>query len=104
VLADTDTLRTLPDRIWNEGFAEAIKHGIIREAEFFHSLSRVERDNPEAFIERNVAIKAEIVEADEREKTGERSLLNFGHTIGHAIEHAAGYGALLHGEAISLGL
>ena len=76
----------------------------IRDAELFHSLAHVERENPEAFIEGNIAVKAAIVAADEREKTGERSLLNFGHTVGHAIERAAGYGALLHGEAISLGI
>lgn len=104
VVADTDTLRSLPDRIWHEGFAEAIKHGIIRDAEFFDSLAGVERDHPEAFIERNIAIKAAIVAEDEREQTDLRSLLNFGHTIGHAIEYAAGYGNMLHGEAISLGI
>jgi 3-dehydroquinate synthase len=104
VVADTEALRSLPDRIWNEGFAEAIKHGIIRDAELFHSVAAVDRDHPEAFIERNIAIKAAIVAADEGEHNDVRSLLNFGHTIGHAIEHAAGYGNLLHGEAISLGL
>ena len=104
VIADTDTLRSLPDRIWHEGFAEAIKHGIIRDAELFDSLATVERDHPEAFIERNIAIKAAIVAEDERERTDVRSLLNFGHTVGHAIEYAAGYGNMLHGEAISLGI
>ena len=104
VLADSDTLHTLPERIWNEGFAEAIKHGIIRDAALFAASSRVDRGDVAAFIERNLAIKAEIVAADERERTGARSLLNFGHTIGHALEHAAGYGNLLHGEAISLGI
>jgi 3-dehydroquinate synthase len=104
VIADTQTLRSLPERIWHEGFAEAIKHGIIRDAEFFDSLAAVERDHLEAFVERNIAIKAAIVAADEREHNDVRSLLNFGHTIGHAIEYAAGYGNMLHGEAISLGL
>jgi 3-dehydroquinate synthase len=104
VLADTDTLRSLPDRIWHEGFAEAIKHGIIRDAGLFDSLATVERDHPEAFIERNIAIKAAIVAEDEREHTGLRALLNFGHTIGHGIEYAAGYGNMLHGEAVSLGI
>ena len=104
VVADADTLRSLPDRIWHEGFAEAIKHGIIRDAELFDSLPEVDRNNPEAFIERNVRIKAAIVEADESEQNDTRSLLNFGHTIGHAIEYAAGYGNMLHGEAISLGM
>lgn len=104
VLADTDTLQTLPERIWNEGFAEAIKHGIIRDAQLFDSLGRVDRNNPASFIARNLALKAAIVEADEREQNDTRSLLNFGHTIGHAIECAAGYGNILHGEAISLGM
>ena len=104
VLADTDALQTLPERIWNEGFAEAIKHGIIRDAELFYSLGAVDRRDPAAFIARNIALKAGIVEADERERNDTRSLLNFGHTIGHAIEYAAGYGNILHGEAISLGM
>jgi 3-dehydroquinate synthase len=103
VIADTATLRSLPERIWNEGFAEAIKHGIIRDRELFDSLADVERDDPVDFIARNLSIKAAIVAEDEREK-GPRSLLNFGHTIGHAIERAAGYGNFLHGEAVSLGI
>ena len=104
VVADTETLRSLPERIWHEGFAEAIKHGIICDAELFDSLGAVNRDHLETFIERNMAIKAAIVAADEREHNDVRSLLNFGHTIGHAIEYAAGYGNMLHGEAISLGM
>ncbi len=104
VLADTATLRTLPERIWNEGFAEAIKHGVIRDAALFDSVPEVTRENAAEFVERNIALKASIVAADERERSGLRALLNFGHTIGHAIEHAAGYGELLHGEAISLGM
>ncbi len=114
VIADTDTLRSLPKRIWNEGMAEAIKHGIIRDAELFAMVAQASslQPNDEAswklalpsFIERNIALKAAIVAADEREQNDLRSLLNFGHTIGHAIEFAAGYGNLLHGEAISLGM
>ena len=104
VLADTKTLQTLPERIWNEGFAEAIKHGVIRDPELFRSIATVDRRDPAEFIARNLRIKAEIVAADERERTDARSLLNFGHTIGHAIEYAAGYGNILHGEAISLGI
>ncbi len=105
VLADTATLRSLPERIWNEGFAEAIKHGIIRDLDLFDSIAAVEQeDDPAAFIERNLAIKAAIVVEDEREENGTRALLNFGHTIGHAIEHALGYGKILHGEAVSLGM
>lgn len=114
VLADTDTLQTLPERIWNEGFAEAIKHGIIRDPALFEMVAQASSLQPNdktswklalpEFVARNIALKAEIVASDEREQTGVRSLLNFGHTIGHAIEHAAGYGNLLHGEAISLGM
>jgi 3-dehydroquinate synthase len=103
VLADTATLRSLPERIWNEGFAEAIKHGIIRDRALFDSVAEVKREDPAEFIARNLAIKAAIVAEDEREQ-GLRSLLNFGHTVGHAIEEAAGYGNFLHGEAVSLGI
>ena len=104
VVADTETLRTLPDPIWNEGFAEAIKHGIICDRELFESIPGVDRQDPTAFVERNLAIKAAIVATDAHEQNDIRALLNFGHTIGHAIEHAAGYDNLLHGEAISLGI
>jgi 3-dehydroquinate synthase len=104
VLADTDTLRSLPPRIWNEGLAEAVKHGIIRDRELFDSVASVDRDNPAEFIARNLAIKAAIIAEDEREEKDLRALLNFGHTVGHAIEHAAGLGNLLHGEAVSLGI
>ena len=102
VLADPDTLRTLPPREFHEGFAEIIKHAAIRDPEMLEA-----DENPEALaslIARNVAIKAAIVAEDEFETKGLRALLNFGHTIGHGIENAAGYGRLLHGEAISLGL
>lgn len=106
VIADVATLASLPDREYNEGFAEIIKHAAIRDAGL---LARVEalgtrREQLIPLIARNIAIKAAIVEEDERETTGTRALLNFGHTIGHGIENAAGYGELLHGEAISLGL
>lgn len=106
VLADTDTLQSLPKREWNEGFAEIIKHAGIRDAAMFEEIEEVAQgvgDLP-ALIQRNVAIKARVVEADETETLGIRALLNFGHTLGHAIEAAAGYGGMLHGEAISLGL
>ncbi len=104
VISDVDTLDTLPPREWKQGFAEIIKHAIIRDAELLDSLAEVDRGNAEAFVERNLAIKAAIVAADEREQKNTRALLNFGHTIGHAIEYAAGYGRFLHGEAISLGI
>lgn len=105
VLADLDTLATLPEREFNEGFAEVIKHGAIRDRSLLDAVATLDRGSDLApIIRRNVGIKALIVAADEHETTGERALLNFGHTIGHAIEAAAGYGNLLHGEAISLGL
>ena len=106
VLADVETLRTLPDCDYNEGFAEVIKHAAIRDADMLDLIrkKRGTRDGLEPLIARNVAIKARVVEEDEKETTGTRALLNFGHTIGHAIESAAGYGGMLHGEAISLGL
>lgn len=107
VLADPDTLRTLPDREYAEGFAEAIKHAAIRDAAMLEELARVDpatRDVPAELIARNIAIKARIVEADEHETRDIRALLNFGHTIGHGIEAAVPYGEMLHGEAISLGL
>jgi 3-dehydroquinate synthase len=99
VIADTDTLRSLPEREFNEGFAEVIKHAAIRDPSLLEAL-----DDLPVLIARNVAIKAAIVAEDEFETKGLRALLNFGHTIGHGIEAAAGYGKFLHGEAISLGL
>jgi len=104
VLADVATLETLPAREYNEGFAEVIKHAIIRDAQLFDDTGHADRANLSHMIARNVAIKARIVAADEHETTGERALLNFGHTVGHGIEAAAGYGRYLHGEAISLGI
>ncbi len=104
VIADPTTLLTLPAREYHEGFAEVVKHAVIRDAEMLAVLDPVDRSGLTALIARNVRIKAAIVAADERETTGERALLNFGHTIGHAIEQTGGYGRFLHGEAISIGL
>ncbi len=106
VLADVNTLATLPDREFNEGFAEIIKHAAIRDASLLDlAEDRASiRSHLVELIARNVAIKATIVEEDERETSGTRALLNFGHTLGHGIEAAGGYGRFLHGEAISLGL
>lgn len=99
VIADTGTLDSLPVREFNEGFAEVIKHAAIRDFAMLDEL-----DDLPALIAQNVAIKAAIVAEDEWETRGVRALLNFGHTIGHGIENAAGYGRYLHGEAVSLGL
>jgi 3-dehydroquinate synthase len=110
VLADMDTLKTLPERELRSGLAEVIKHGLIRDAAFFDwleaNLDRLLARDTEALthaVLRSVAIKAEIVGKDERE-TGARALLNFGHTFGHAIETGLGYGAWLHGEAVAAGM
>ena len=110
VIADMDTLRTLPPRELAAGLAEVIKYGFIRDAEFLDWLERnIDRLNarePEALafaVERSCQNKAEVVANDERE-TGERALLNFGHTFGHAIEAGMGYGAWLHGEAVAAGM
>ena len=107
VLVDPETLRTLPDREFREGFAEAIKHAAIRDAAMLDDLAAFDpngRDVPPDLIARNVAIKARVVEADEHETRDIRALLNFGHTIGHGIEASVPYGQMLHGEAISLGI
>jgi 3-dehydroquinate synthase len=110
VLADTDTLATLPVRELRAGLAEVIKYGLISDARFFgwleqHMTELLARD-PAALshiIERSCAIKAEIVGRDEREE-GDRALLNLGHTFGHALESATGYTKWLHGEAVGAGL
>jgi 3-dehydroquinate synthase len=107
VLVDPDTLLTLPDREFHEGFAEAIKHAAIRDAAMLDDLAALDPATkvvPAELIARNIAIKARVVEADEQETLGIRALLNFGHTIGHGIEAAVPYGTLLHGEAIALGM
>ena len=107
VLIDPETLRTLPDREFHEGFAEAIKHAAIRDAAMLADLAALDpagREVPAELIARNIAIKARVVEADEHETKDVRALLNFGHTIGHGIEASVPYGEMLHGEAISLGI
>ena len=104
VISDVETLETLPPRELRQGFAEIIKHAAIRDAGMFETLQRFDRADLPALIRRNVEIKGAVVAADERETTGERALLNFGHTIGHAIERAGEYRDFLHGEAVSLGI
>ena len=107
VLADVGTLASLPAREFNEGFAEVIKHGAIRDRGLIAralALRRTDQAELAAVVRRNLEIKADIVARDEFERHDLRALLNFGHTIGHAIEQAAGYGRFLHGEAISLGM
>jgi len=107
VIDDVDVLKTLPQREFNQGFAEIIKHAIIADAGMFSHLENERASDAlalQALIRRNIEIKASIVARDEFDRTGERVLLNFGHTIGHAIERAGDYQTFLHGEAISLGI
>ena len=107
VIVDPLTLDTLPGREYREGYAEVIKHAAIRDAEMIDDLAKMDPSNqhPSAdLLARNLSIKARIVEEDEKETSGVRALLNFGHTIGHGIEASLPYGAMLHGEAISLGI
>jgi 3-dehydroquinate synthase len=109
VLCDLDTLKTLPEREYRAGLAEVIKYGIIFDAQLFGRIEKelfklLKRDQKALapIIARCCEIKAEVVSQDETE-SGLRSILNFGHTIGHAIENSFGYGKFLHGEAISIG-
>ena len=111
VLADVDALRTLPRRELASGWAEAIKHGLILDEDLFNEfeakpglLLSLEGEASTKVIRRSAAIKADVVSRDERETLGLRVLLNYGHSIGHAIEAATGYGRFLHGEAISVGM
>ncbi|HHY84875.1 MAG TPA: 3-dehydroquinate synthase [Verrucomicrobia bacterium] len=109
VLCDLDTLRTLPEREFRAGLAEVIKYGIIYDASFFRKLERsldriLDRD-PRVLadvVARCCEIKADVVGKDEKE-SGLRAILNFGHTVGHALEAISRYGKYLHGEAISIG-
>lgn len=104
VISDVETLESLPPREYRQGFAELIKHAVIRDPAMFDRMQSFDRGDLSALIRRNVEIKAAIVSADEREMTGERALLNFGHTVGHASEKAGEYRDFLHGEAVSLGM
>lgn len=117
VLADTHSLRTLPPRELRAGWAEVIKHGVIRDAALFAALEKHAADLgstgdaapvlPEPLtgeiIRQAAAVKVAVVNADEREQ-GERIILNYGHTLGHALEAATGYETLLHGEAVAIGM
>jgi 3-dehydroquinate synthase len=110
VIADTATLASLPPRELASGLAEVVKHGVIADAAFFAwieaNAARLVARDPAALahaIRRSCEIKAGVVARDEREG-GVRALLNFGHTFGHAIESAMGYGAWLHGEAVAAGM
>jgi 3-dehydroquinate synthase len=109
VLADVETLRTLPEAHRRAGLAEAIKHGVVADAGYFErigaDLPALLAGDPAATLDcvtRSVQIKSEVVTSDTHER-GRRKILNFGHTLGHAVEQVSGY-ALLHGEAIAIGM
>ena len=112
VWIDTDTLGTLPERELRCGLAEVVKYGVILDREFFASLERdidaiAGRDGAamRQIVTTSCRLKAKVVTQDEREETGMRAILNFGHTIGHAIEAVAGYdGPFQHGEAVAVGM
>jgi 3-dehydroquinate synthase len=109
VLIDIDTLHTLPQRELSAGIAEVIKYGLIRDVKFFEwlevnmaKLMALDEATVAEAVYRSCQNKADVVAADEKE-AGERALLNLGHTFGHAIENAMGYGVWLHGEAVAAG-
>jgi 3-dehydroquinate synthase len=112
VIADIETLKTLPQRELLAGYAEIVKYGLINDVSFFawleangSNVCALEDAAIAHAIEVSVKSKAGIVQNDEREETGQRALLNLGHTFGHALETAAGYdGRLLHGEAVAIGM
>ena len=110
VIADTAVLATLPEREYRSGLAEVLKYGVIADSAFFAWLENnarplLERDAPSVAyaVQRSCEIKADVVRRDERE-SGVRAILNFGHTFGHALEAVLGYGELLHGEAVAVGM
>jgi 3-dehydroquinate synthase len=112
VWIDTDALGTLPPRELRCGLAEVIKHGMILDPQFFAYLEEnadaIGRSAPEALrhiVAHSCRLKADVVSRDEREETGLRAILNFGHTVGHALEAVAGYCAgMHHGEAVAIGM
>lgn len=111
VWIDTAMLRTLPEREYRSGLAEVVKYGVILDADFFAYLEAnadaILRREPEAvrhIVARSCRLKADVVEKDEREETGLRVVLNYGHTFAHAFETVGGYGTWLHGEAVAAGM
>jgi 3-dehydroquinate synthase len=111
VWIDTAFLRTLPDREYRSGLAEVVKYGVILDAELFsyleqHTAAILARDaeGVRHIVARSCRLKANVVEQDEREETGLRAVLNYGHTFAHAFETVGGYGTWLHGEAVSAGM
>jgi 3-dehydroquinate synthase len=111
VLIDTQVMHTLPDREYRSGLAEVVKYGVILDAAFFEFLEQHvsglgsrQADVLRQVVARCCRLKADVVEADECEQTGRRAVLNFGHTFAHALESVTGYGELLHGEAVAIGM
>jgi 3-dehydroquinate synthase len=111
VLIDVDVLQTLPDREYRAGLAEVVKYGVIQDADFFAYLeANIDAINDRdaavltRIVERCCRLKADVVEQDEREETGLRSILNYGHTFCHAFEAATNYEQLLHGEGVAIGM
>jgi 3-dehydroquinate synthase len=111
VLADTDVLRTLPRREYVAGLAEVVKYAVIGDAALFALLERdldallqLETDPLVRVIASCVRQKAAVVAADEREESGGRAVLNFGHTVGHGVESLTAYRRFLHGEAVAIGM
>ncbi len=111
VLIDTAVLATLPEREYRAGLAEVVKYGVILDEEFFRYLEanvaglRARQDDVlRHVVARSCQLKANVVSADEREETGLRAVLNYGHTFCHAFETLTGYGHLLHGEAVAIGM
>ncbi len=111
VFADVSMLTTLPERELIAGFAEVIKQALVTDADLLalleakaDSLRALDRLTVTQVVRRCMALKGQVVAEDERELTGRRSILNYGHTAGHALEAATGYGALLHGEAVAWGM
>jgi len=111
VLADPQTLTTLPQRELTSGWAEVVKHGLILDKEYFQflesSVNRLTKLEPEMItkaIARSAAIKAQVVSQDEKEKAGKRTILNYGHTIAHGLEATTQYKRFLHGEAVAIGM
>jgi 3-dehydroquinate synthase len=111
VLADAQTLNTLPQRELTSGWAEVIKHGSILDKEYFEflesnvaGLTNLEPECLTRAIARSAVIKAQVVSQDEKEREGKRTILNYGHTIGHGLEAATQYRTFLHGEAVAIGM
>ncbi len=111
VLADVAALKTLPPRELTSGWAEVTKHALIQDADLLglleegaSALANVDPELTTQVVRRSVAIKAQVVSEDERETTGRRTILNYGHTVAHGLEAAAGYTDLLHGEAVAIGM